>query len=123
MDDNNSSLEEHRIDMQRQAMGGGLNQRIGGNGRDPRFTSLIGWAWLALGGVAIAVGWGVYDKLSSINDTLISAVADIKNQGTQVAELKSEVRELRASQTSLQRQVDGLDGRMQRGIEEITRGN
>lgn len=92
------------------------------NARDPQFRGLVSWAWVAIGGIAVAVGWGVYDKLSSINETLIVAVADIRNQGTQVAELKTEVRDLRNAQNSLQRQVDSLDGKTMRGIEELKRG-
>jgi hypothetical protein len=88
---------------------------------DARFSSLIKWVWAALGGVAVLIGLGVYSKLSSINDTLIAAVSDIKNQGAQVAELKIEVRDLRGAQGAMQRQVDSLEGKTLRGIEEMKR--
>lgn len=121
-DDNTSHLAESQIDRQlRRGEGdhGDLTQKIGRG--DPRVTSFINWVWAAIGSFAVMVGYGVYNKLSSINDTLIQAVSDIKNQGAQVADLKGEVRDLRNAQTSMQRQIDSLEGKTLRGIEEMKR--
>lgn len=90
--------------------------------QDPRFSLLLKWVWAALGALALLIGVGVYNKLAQINDTLIGAVSDIKNQGNQVAELKVEVRDLRNSQGTMQRQIDSLEGKTLRGFQEAQRG-
>lgn len=106
------------VPIDHEAGGGSVRQHYG---RDPRFSSLINWAWAAIGSLAVIVGIGVYNKLSSINDTLITAVGDIKNQAQQTADLKDEVRDLRNAQGAMQRQVDSLEGKTLRGIQEMSR--
>lgn len=120
-DENTSHLAEDQIDRQRR----GAHMEV----RDNRLSGLIRWVWAVIGSVAVMVGLGVYNKLSSINDTLITAVGDIKNQAAQTADLKSEVRDLRHANSQLQRQVDGLSGKLEslegktlRGIEEMKHG-
>jgi hypothetical protein len=124
-EDDTGHLEELKLERERDRVygkhDGGLTQKIGN--REPKFTAFVSWVWATIGGIAIMVGIGVYNKLSEISDTLILAVADIKNQGTQVAELKVEVRDLRNTQGQMQRQLDSLEGKTMRGIEEIKRGN
>lgn len=125
MDDSDSYLAEREHDRQLALQRGASKEAAQSQNisrGDSGFSSLIRWAWAAIGSVAVMVGVGVYNKLSSINDTLITAVSDIKNQGTQVSELKSEVRDLRNAQGQLQRQVDSLEGKTLRGIEEVKRG-
>lgn len=96
---------------------------------DARVSKFLGWAWATIGSLAVLVGIGVYDKLSALNDTLLTAVSDIRNQAAQTADLKVEVRDLRTAQQSMQRQVDSLGGKVDslegktlRGIQEATRG-
>lgn len=125
MDDNNGELDCLKIDRDRAALmsrGGDSGGGRTGGSRDPRFTALLRWAWAAIGSGAVLIGWGVYNKLSTISDTLIVATSDIKNQGNQMAEMKVEVRDLRASQASMQRQIDSLEGKTLRGFEEASRG-
>jgi hypothetical protein len=89
---------------------------------DARVSKFLGWAWATIGALAVMVGIGVYTKLSELNDTLIGAVADIRYQAVQTSELKTEVRELRNAQIATQRQVDSLEGKTLRGIQEAGRG-
>lgn len=127
MDDNTSELAELKIERERDRVfgrrgDGDLMQKIG-RGHDPRLSGAIRWVWATLGSFAILIGVGMYKKLSDMSDTLISVAAKLENQGNQVADLKADVRDLRAAQGQLQRQVDSLEGKTLRGIEEMKRGN
>lgn len=99
---------------------GNLSQRIGA--KDPRFSSLINWAWAAIGTIGLMIGVGVYTKLSELNDTLIRAVSQIETQGDQIKELKAEQLETRRQLDALRMQVGSLEGKTLRGIQEMQRG-
>lgn len=126
-DDNTSDLEELKIDRQLRARTaiarGAVIDESTNVPRDPRFSSLIKWVWTALGALALIIGVGMYNKLSAMNDSLITVVSKLENQGTQVADLKNDVRDLRNAQNQMQRQVDSLEGKTLRGIQEMKRGN
>lgn len=127
IDDNTSDLEELKIDRQLRKRAsiarGAVIDESTNVPRDPRFSSLIKWVWTALGALALIIGVGMYNKLSAMNDSLITVVSKLENQGTQVADLKNDVRDLRNAQNQMQRQVDSLEGKTLRGIQEMKRGN
>ncbi len=90
---------------------------------DPRVSSLINWVWASLGAIAIIVSIGGYNKLSSINDTLILAVSKLETQGGQINELRAEVTKQRDEIQALRSQVYMLEGKTLRGIQEAVRGH
>lgn len=100
-------------------MSDGANMNV----RDPRLSSVISWVWATLGAVGLLIGVGVYNKLSSMNDTLIVAVSKIENQGSQINEVRVEQARLRDEITSLRSQVFMLEGKTLRGIQEASRGH
>lgn len=122
------TIEDDEIAAQQRANRGGgdsgdvAQESRSRNTNDLRFSALLKWVWAFIGMVAVGFIFGGYNKLSLISDTLIVATTDIKNQNMQVAELKVEVRDLRTSQSSMQRQIDSLEGKTLRGFEEAQRG-
>lgn len=90
--------------------------------RDPRVSAVLNWIWTALGGLALLIGIGMYNKLSDMNDTLIRAVSKLEVQGTQINELRAEVSNQRNEIQALRSQVSMIEGRALRSIQEASRG-
>lgn len=91
--------------------------------RDPRVSSIINWVWTALGGLALLIGVGMYNKLSSMNDTLLVAVSKLETQGNQINDLRAEMLELRKDNATMRTQIAVIEGKVQRGIQEFVRGH
>lgn len=88
---------------------------------DPRVTSAINYVWAGLGTIGLAIGIGVYNKLSEMNDTLIRAVSKLEVQGVQINELRTEVAKQRDELAAMRSQVYMLEGKTLRGIREMGR--
>lgn len=90
--------------------------------RDPRVTAVLNWVWTSIGGLALLIGIGMYNKLSDMNDTLIRAVSKLEVQGTQINDLRVEVANQRNEIQALRSQVSMIEGKTLRGIQEAARG-
>lgn len=88
---------------------------------DPRLSSLINWVWASLGAIGIIVGVGIYNKISSMNDTLIIAVAKLESQAQQINDIRGELSRQRDEIGALRSQVSQIEGRTLRGIQEAVR--
>lgn len=91
--------------------------------RDPRVTAVLNWVWTSIGGLALLIGIGMYNKLSDMNDTLIRAVSKLEVQGTQINDLRVEVANQRNEIQALRSQVSMIEGKTLRGIQEAVRGH
>lgn len=123
--DNNSDLEELRIDKQRAAMMRGGGDSGGGHiheSQDPRVSAVLNWVWTALGSIALLIGVGMYNKLSNMNDTLLRAVSKLETQAEQINDLRAEMIELRKDNAGLKTQIAVIEGKVQRGIQEFVNG-
>lgn len=90
---------------------------------DPRFSGLIRWVWATLGGVGLLVSIGMYNKLSTMSDTLIVVASKLETQGGQISDLRAEVAKQRDEVAALRSQVYMLEGKTLRGIQEAARGH
>jgi hypothetical protein len=90
--------------------------------KDPRVSAALSWVWTAIGGLALMIGIGMYNKLSDMNDTLIRAVSKLEVQGTQINDLRAEMANQRNEIQALRSQVSMIEGRALRGIQEAARG-
>lgn len=124
MEDNNSSLEEHRIDLQRAEMArrGGDSGGPTLNMHDPRLSKLIGvggtiMAALIIGGVTWAGS-----QLVGIRESLASMAAtqklEAESVAMQIADLKTEMGRLRESNNYLIQKVASLEGKAERGLQQ-----
>jgi len=87
----------------------------GSGGRDSRFSKLIGWAWVMLGGAAVSGIWIGSNNLYQLNVT----VARIADNNVVVAK-KLEDHEARLRQ--MEREVATWNGKNLRGGPEVHRG-
>lgn len=90
---------------------------------DGRVTAVVQYIWTGLGGLALLIGVGMYNKLADMNDTLIRAVSKLETQGTQINELRIDVSKQRDEIQALRSQVYMLEGKALRGIQESARGH
>lgn len=114
-----SDIDEQAEEIRKGRGSGGAHMEV----RDSRVTSFINWVWATLGAVGIIIGLGVYTKLSDMNDTLILAVSKIETQGDQIKDLRAEVSKQRDEIGALRAQVNMIEGKTLRGIQEAMRGN
>jgi hypothetical protein len=82
----------------------------------------LNWVWTALGGLALLIGVGMYNKLSNMNDTLLIAVSKLETQGSQIVDLRNDVSKLREENAVLRTQIAVIEGKVQRGIQEFIHG-
>lgn len=120
MDDSNGELECLKIDRQRREQiarnegAGGASIDYGGNGSgngtvDRRFTRLIDWAWLAIGGAFVAGVYWVASSISNLNVTIGAAMVRIEYQDKRQDLSQAEI-------TQLQKEVAELQGKVFRGV-------
>jgi hypothetical protein len=112
-----TSLDEQHEDL-RDGRGGGARMNIS----DPRVSAALNWVWTALGGLALLIGVGMYNKLSNMNDTLLIAVSKLETQGSQIVDLRNDVSKLREENAVLRTQIAVIEGKVQRGIQEFIHG-
>lgn len=116
MNDNNSELEEIKIDRQlRHHGGGGASIQM----KDRRMSSLINWLWLALGGVAVSGIYWVATSITHLDVTLEKALVrmDYEDKRTDLNT---------ASITQLQKDVAELQGKVYRedgSVRRMPNGN
>jgi hypothetical protein len=89
---------------------------------DPRVSAVLNWIWTALGGLALLIGVGMYNKLANMNDTLLIAVSKLETQGSQIVDLRNDVSKLREENAVLRTQIAVIEGKVQRGIQEFIHG-
>jgi hypothetical protein len=116
------------IDDQHEDVRSGRGKRESGGAsmrdtRDPRLSQLLSWVWTALGGLALLIGVGMYNKLSNMNDTLLVAVSKLEAQGSQINDLRYDMAKLREENASLKTQIAVVQGKMERGIKEFISGH
>lgn len=104
-------------------MSGAVDGAVIRQQHDPRFSAVIGWAWVTIGALALLIGVGMYNKLSSMNDTLLVAVSRLDTQSDQIKEMRAELSKQRDEIAGLRSQVYTLEGRTLRGIAEAARGH
>lgn len=112
-DDNDSSLAELQIDRQRLPSGASITQTT----HDKRLSALIGWAWLAVGGVAVSGIYYVGNKLSELNITLARAVTQIEFHSAEIGHIKAVNAEQDSRLNRVERDVAVVEGKVFRGVD------
>lgn len=105
MEDDDSTLEEIKIDRQRLAGGGASITQMGDN----RVTRLMNWFWTSLGLAVVAGSFTVANNLYQLNLTVAQGVKNDLLIATQIKDHEDRLRKV-------ERDVSTLEGKVFRGV-------
>lgn len=110
----NEQIERERSKIFGKGGEGDLTQKIG-NGRDPRFTALMGWCWVTIGGLAVGGILWVASSISELNKSVTTLV--VQNQSMLERANRSDIRDDRQDIDirDNQRSIAVLEGKSLRG--------
>lgn len=108
-DDNNSELEEMRIDRQRAAMATGDGSGASIRMRDGRVSKLIAWAWATLGMAAVSGTWIAANNLYQLNVTVARGIDMDASRDQILADHEQRLRQM-------ERDVSTIEGKVFRGV-------
>lgn len=102
-DDN---IRDQMIERRGKGSTGDTQQQINKRGEDPRFSKLLGWAWAAIGSVALWVVVRASDEFSKMGDDISTIKLTLAVRSEKDAQLDAH---LAATDRVVERNVDQID--------------